>query len=73
MSAVDGHLGEFEPVVDGMEEPMTEEYRKFDPADYIKTTKDVQGLLDASADEDPGDGVVIRAVLKYIAQRHRSS
>ncbi len=46
---------------------MTEEYRRFDPADYIKTAKDVRGLLQAAADEDPGDGVVIRAVLRHIA------
>lgn len=46
---------------------MSEEYRRFDPADYIKTPEDVQGLLEAAADEDPGDGVVIRAVLRHIA------
>ena len=52
---------------------MTEEYRRFDPADYIKTPEDVRGLLEAAADEDPGDGVVIRAVLKHIAQTQNIS
>ena len=46
---------------------MPEEYRKFDAADYIKDDEDVRGLLSAAMDEDPGDGVVIRAVLKHIA------
>ena len=45
---------------------MSEEYRKFDAADYIKTEEDAQGLLRAATDEDPGDGVVIRAALKHV-------
>ena len=52
---------------------MSEEYRRFDPADYIKTGKDVRGLLKAAADEDPGDGVVIRTVLKHIARTQNMS
>ncbi len=52
---------------------MSEGYRRFDPADHIKTGKDVRGLLKAAADEDPGDGVVIRAVLKHIAQTQNMS
>ncbi len=46
---------------------MSEEYRKFDAADYIKSEEDVRGLLRAAMDEDPGDGAVIRAVLKHLA------
>ena len=47
---------------------MTEQYRRFDAADYIRTADDVRGLLRAAADEDPGDGAVIRAALKHVAQ-----
>ena len=50
-----------------MEKLMSEEYRKFNAADYIKDDEDVRGLLRAAMDEDPGDGGVIRAVLKHIA------
>ena len=47
---------------------MSEEYRKFDPADYIKTEEDARGLLRAATDEDPGDGTVIRAALRHVAR-----
>ena len=56
-----------------MEELMFEEYRRFDPADYVKTEQDVRGLLKAAADEDPGDGAVIRAVLKHLARTQSMS
>ena len=36
---------------DTMEEPMTEQYREFDAADYIRTKDDVRGLLRAAVDE----------------------
>ena len=52
---------------------MSEEYRKFDAADYVKTEEDVRGLLMAAADEDLGDGAVIRAVLKHIARTQNIS
>ena len=52
---------------------MPEEYRRFDAADYVKTDEDVQGLLSAAVDEDTGDGAVIRAALKHIAQTHNIS
>ena len=52
---------------------MSERYRRFDPADYIKTEEDIRGLLKAAADEDPGDGVVIRAALKHIARTQNMS
>ena len=52
---------------------MSEEYRKFDAADYIKTAEDARGLLKAAADEDPGDGAVIRAVLKHLARTRSMS
>ena len=52
---------------------MSEEYRKFDAADYIKSEEDVRGLLRAAVDEDPGDGAVIRAALKHVARTQNMS
>ena len=52
---------------------MSEEYRKFDAADYIKTEEDARGLLSAAVVEDPGDGTVIRAVLKHVARTQNMS
>ena len=52
---------------------MSEEYRKFDAADYIVTDEDVRGLLRAATDEDPGDGAVIRAALKHVARTRNIS
>ena len=49
---------------------MTEQYREFDAADYIRTEDDVRGLLRAAVDEDSGDGAVIRAALKHVARTH---
>ena len=47
---------------------MTETYTRWKLEDSIKTPDNIRGLLEAAADEDPGDGVVIRSVLKAIAQ-----
>ncbi len=52
---------------------MSEEYQRFDPADYVKSEEDIRGLLSAAADEDQGDGAVIRAVLKHIARSQNMS
>lgn len=52
---------------------MSEEYRKFDAADYVVTGEDVQGLLSAAIDEDSGDGAVIRAALRHIARTRNIS
>ena len=52
---------------------MSEEYRKFDAGDYIKSEEDVRGLLKAAMDEDPGDGAVIRAALRHVAQTQNMS
>ena len=52
---------------------MSEEYRRFDPGDYVKSEEDVRGLLRAAADEDHGDGAVIRAVLKHVARTQNMS
>ncbi len=52
---------------------MYEEYRKFDASDYIKTEEDARWLLRAAADEDIGDGAVIRAALRHVARAHNIS
>ena len=52
---------------------MPENYARWDASDYIKTGEDVRGLLRAATDEDPGDGSVIRAVLRYIARTQNVS
>ena len=52
---------------------MAETFAPWDAADYIKTEEDVRRLLRAATDEDPGDGTVIRAVLKYIARSQNMS
>ncbi|MCE2468737.1 MAG: putative addiction module antidote protein [Caldilineaceae bacterium] len=52
---------------------MSEEYREFDAADYVETKQDARGLLRAAAEEDLGDGAVLRAALKYVAQTQNMS
>ena len=52
---------------------MSEEYREFDAADYVKTRQDARELLSAAVEEDLGDGVVIRAALKYVARTQNMS
>ena len=52
---------------------MPEKYQEFNAADYVKTETDVRELLRAAADEDLGDGAVIRAVLKYVASTQNMS
>lgn len=52
---------------------MSEDYRKFDAADYVKTEEGVRGLLRAAMDEDTGDGAVIRAALKHVARTQNMS
>ena len=52
---------------------MSEEYRKFEAADYVKTEEDAQELLRAATDEDQGDGAVIRAALMHVARTQNMS
>ena len=47
---------------------MTETYTLWKLEDSIKTPDDIRGLLEAAADEDPGDGTVICSVLSAIAK-----
>ena len=52
---------------------MPEKLSVFDAADSIRTEADARRLLEAAADEDPGDGTVIRAVLNAIARAQNMS
>ena len=52
---------------------MSETYTKWDPAEYLRTKEDVRLYLEACADEDPGDGSVIRAALNNIARAQNMS
>ena len=52
---------------------MSEEYRKFEASDYVKTEEDARGLLRAATDEDTGDGAVLRAVLRHVARTQNIS
>ena len=52
---------------------MAEPYTVWNSADYIKTEEDARRLLEAAADEDLGDGSVIRAVLNAIARAQNMS
>lgn len=52
---------------------MSEQYQKFNPADYVKTDADVRELLSAAADEDPGDETVICSAFKYVARTQNMS
>ena len=47
---------------------MSEQYKEFEAKDYVKTEADIKELIKAAMDEDLGDGTVIRAVLKHVAQ-----
>ena len=47
---------------------MSERYKEFKANDYAKTEADIKELIKAAMDEDLGDGTVIRAVLKNVAQ-----
>ena len=47
---------------------MTEQFTRFDTADYLKTPSEMAAYLDACFEEDPGDGSLIRAALNDIAR-----
>lgn len=52
---------------------MTETYSPWDAADYLDTEEDMAAYLEACADEDPGDGSLIRAGLNDIARAQNMS
>lgn len=47
---------------------MTEEFTRFDAADFLKTPEEMAAYLDACFEEDAGDGMLVRAALNDIAR-----
>ena len=47
---------------------MSEKFSKWDAAEYLRTREDTRLYLQACADEDPGDGTLIRVALNDIAR-----
>jgi len=52
---------------------MTETFAKWDAAEHLRTKEDARLYLKACAEEDPGDGSLIRAALKDIARAENMS
>lgn len=52
---------------------MAEAFTRWDAVDYLRTKEDMQLYLEACADEDPGDGSLIRAALNDIARAQNMS
>ncbi len=47
---------------------MTEKSSKWDAAEHLRTLEDARFYVQACADEDPGDGSLIRAALNDVAR-----
>ena len=47
---------------------MTERFSNWDAAEHLRTLEDARLYMQACADEDPGDGSLIRAALGDIAR-----
>lgn len=52
---------------------MTETFGKWDAAEHLRTKEDARLYLEACAEEDPGDGSLIRAALNDIARAENMS
>jgi len=52
---------------------MTETFEKWDAAEHLRTKEDARLYLEACAEEDSGDGSLIRAALKDIARAENMS
>lgn len=52
---------------------MPEKLTEFDAVEYINTKERARLYIEAAADEDPGDGSLIRAALKDIACAQNTS
>lgn len=52
---------------------MNETFTRWDAAEHLQTTADAQLYLEACAQEDPGDGSLIRAALNDIARSENMS
>ena len=58
---------------DGLETGMTEAFARWDATEHLRTEEDVRLYLEACAEEDPGDGSLIRAALNDIARAQNMS
>ena len=47
---------------------MSEAFKKWDAAVHMRTPEDIRLYLEACAEEDPGDGSLLRAALQDIAR-----
>ena len=47
---------------------MSETFTRWDAAEHLRTPEDTQLYLEACAEEDPGDGSLLRAALNDIAR-----
>ena len=52
---------------------MPETFTKWDVTDRLRTREDARFYLEAAAEEDPGDGSLIRAALSDIARAQNMS
>ena len=52
---------------------MNETFTKWDVTEHLRTREDVRLYLEACAEEDPGDGSLIRAALNDIARAQNMS
>ena len=52
---------------------MTERFTQWDAAEHLGTGEDARLYLEACAEEDPGDGSLIRAALNDIARARNMS
>ena len=52
---------------------MPETFTRWDIADHLRTKEDVRYYLEAAAEEDPGDGSLIRVALNDIARAQNMS
>ena len=52
---------------------MVEKFTRWDVTEHLRTREDVHLYLEACADEDPGDGSLIRAALNDIARAQNMS
>ena len=52
---------------------MPESFTRWDAVDQLRTKEDARYYLEAAANEDPGDGSLIRAALSDIARAHNMS
>ena len=52
---------------------MPETFTKWDASEHLNTKEDVRLYLEACAEEDPGDGSLIRAALNDIARAQNMS